>query len=233
MDVSSVSIQPKIHPSWLKVLESEFQKPYFQELKAGILKDREDGITIYPPPTQIFNAYNRCPFDKVKVVILGQDPYHGPGQANGLCFSVADGIPSPPSLKNIFKEIKADLNIDIPATGNLEPWADQGVFLLNAFLTVQARKPASHQKLGWHFFTNATIKALSEHRSGLVFLLWGRFAQQKEVFIDKEKHQILKCPHPSPFSAHSGFFGSKHFSMANDYLVANGEQAINWDLNTK
>jgi len=220
----------QIEESWKLALQEEFVKPYFSEIKKSLLAEKRKGIEIYPPGPLIFNAFNTTPFKKVKVVILGQDPYHGKGQAHGLSFSVPEGIKVPPSLKNIFKEIKADLNIDAPNHGNLISWAEQGVFLLNAMLTVQANQPASHQKLGWQNFTDAVIKKLSDEREHLVFLLWGRFAQNKGALINDKKHLVLTAAHPSPFSAHNGFFGCKHFSKANAYLKENGKEKINWEI---
>ena len=222
-----VTINPTIDPSWKSALSDEFQKDYFASLKAFLVQERKKFV-VYPPATRIFAAFNYTPFNKVKVVIIGQDPYHGPGQANGLCFSVSDGVPQPPSLQNIFKEIHSDLGVPIPKTGNLEPWAKQGILLLNASLTVRADQPASHQKQGWGNFTDAVIRSLSEKKKGLVFLLWGRFAQAKELLIDKSKHHVLKAPHPSPFSVHSGFFGCKHFSKTNALLKKEGLEEIDW-----
>ena len=184
--------------------------------------------TVYPPGRLIFNAFNLCPFNKVKVVIIGQDPYHGPGQAHGLCFSVNDGVPFPPSLQNIFKEIQSDLGTPIPTTGNLTRWANQGVLMLNATLTVRAHQAASHQRQGWEEFTDAAIRALAEERENLVFILWGAYAQKKGAFIDRNKHLVLASAHPSPLSAYNGFFGNKHFSRANEYLTAHGQQPIQW-----
>lgn len=222
------TINPVIEESWKMALADEFQKDYFENLKKFLLEERKKYI-IYPPAPKIFASFNYTPFDKVKVVILGQDPYHGSGQANGLCFSVSDGISQPPSLQNIFKELQTDLGIPVPRSGNLEPWARQGVLLLNAMLTVRANQPGSHQKMGWENFTDAVIKTLSDKRKeGLVFLLWGKFAQSKEVLIDSSKHPILKAPHPSPFSVHSGFFGCRHFSKTNELLKKAGEKEIDW-----
>jgi len=184
--------------------------------------------TVYPPGPCIFSAFEHCPFDKVKVVILGQDPYHGPGQAHGLCFSVNDGVPFPPSLQNIFKEIQSDLGTPIPTTGNLTRWANQGVLMLNATLTVRAHQAASHQRQGWEEFTDAAIRILAEERENLVFILWGAYAQKKGAFIDRNKHLVLASAHPSPLSAYNGFFGNKHFSRANEYLIAHGQQPIQW-----
>ncbi|PWJ44850.1 uracil-DNA glycosylase [Sediminitomix flava] len=217
----------KIEASWKEALKSEFEQSYFQQL-TDFVRSEYQSQTIYPPAKQIFNAFDRSPFEDVKVVILGQDPYHGPGQANGLCFSVNDGVQHPPSLQNIFKEIKGDLDIDIPKSGNLERWADQGVLLLNATLTVRAHQAGSHQKKGWEEFTDAVIRTLAEEREGLVFILWGSFAQKKGGMIDSKKHLILKSPHPSPLSAHRGFFGKKHFSQTNAYLESKGEAPITW-----
>ena len=222
------SVNPTIEPKWGEVLSGEFSSPYFAELKNFLLKEKEQ-YTIYPPGPLIFSAFNRTPFDKVKVVIIGQDPYHGPGQANGLCFSVADGIRQPPSLVNIFKELNTDLGLPVPKSGNLEKWADQGVLLLNATLTVRANSPGSHQKKGWEQFTDACIKQLSEKRTGLVFLLWGRFAQMKEALIDKSKHHILKAAHPSPLAG-GAFFGCKHFSKTNELLRQQGLPEVDWRL---
>ena len=224
-----VSINPIIDDSWKEVLAKEFQSDYFKSLKEFLVEERKKYI-IYPPASRIFASFNYTPFNKVKVVLLGQDPYHGHGQANGLCFSVNDGISQPPSLQNIFKELNTDLNIPIPTTGNLEPWAKQGLLLLNATLTVRANQAGSHQKQGWENFTDAVISALSEKRNGLVFLLWGKFAQAKEILIDTSKHHILKAPHPSPFSVHSGFFGCNHFSKTNKLLKQEGFEEIDWNI---
>ncbi len=217
----------KIEPSWNKVLQTEFTKPYFVALTSKI-KNAYLERTVFPPPKYIFNAFDLCPFEKVKVVILGQDPYHGPNQAHGLSFSVPDGVKTPPSLQNIYKEIKSDLGKDIPDSGNLERWAKQGVLLLNATLTVESGQPASHQGLGWEIFTDAVIKKISNEQKHVVFLLWGNFARSKASLIDESKHLILKAPHPSPFSAYTGFFGSKHFSQTNKYLTENGLGEIHW-----
>jgi uracil-DNA glycosylase len=223
-------IDPKIDESWKSNMADEFQKPYFAELKNFILEEKNKGSVIYPPGQQIFNAFNHTPFDKVKVVIVGQDPYHGKGQANGLCFSVSPGINPPPSLVNIFKELQSDMGIPIPGHGNLEKWADNGVLLLNASLTVRANEPNSHSGKGWENFTDAVIAKLSEQRKGLVFLLWGKYAQAKEILIDKSKHYVLKAPHPSPFSAASGFFGCRHFSKANEILKQQGKETVDWKI---
>ena len=220
----------QIDDSWKIALADEFDKPYFKELRHFLATEKQSGKTIYPPGSLIFNAFNSTPFDKVKVVILGQDPYHGDGQAHGLCFSVQYGVKPPPSLVNIYKELKSDVGIEIPAHGNLQKWTEQGVFLLNAMLTVEANQPASHQKKGWEEFTNAVIQKLSKERSGLIFMLWGNFAQQKAVLIDETKHTILKAAHPSPFSAYNGFFGCKHFSKTNEILKAKGEEEIDWQV---
>ena len=220
-------MQIKIEPSWQKVLESEFSKPYFQELSKKI-KNFYLTETIYPHPKNIFNAFTLCPFSKVKVVILGQDPYHGPHQAHGLSFSVPDGIKPPPSLQNIYKELKNDLGKDIPTSGNLEHWARQGVLLLNATLTVRASLAGSHQGLGWENFTDSIIKIISDKKEHVVFILWGKYAQAKISLIDQSKHLVLSAPHPSPFSAHTGFFGSKPFSKTNTYLEKHGLGKIEW-----
>ena len=219
-----------IDPSWKKVLASEFEQPYFAAIKQFILTEKQKGKKVYPPGSQIFNAFNLTPFDQVKVVILGQDPYHGPGQAHGLSFSVPQGIHQPPSLINIFKELKSDLNIDAPLHGNLESWAKQGVLLLNAVLTVNDSEAASHKNAGWEKYTDAVIKAISDHKEHVVFILWGRFAQNKEVLIDTKKHCVIKSAHPSPLSAHAGFFGSKPFSKTNTYLREHGIKEIDWKL---
>ena len=217
-----------IDPSWKKVLTSEFQQPYFEQIKEFILAEKQRGKRVYPPGSQIFNAFNLTPFEQVKVVILGQDPYHGSGQAHGLSFSVPLGIPAPPSLVNIFKELKADIGIDSPGHGNLESWARQGVLLLNAVLTVNDSEAASHKNAGWEKFTDAVIKTISDQREHIVFILWGRFAQNKEVLIDKSRHCIIKSAHPSPLSAHAGFIGSKPFSKTNTYLSGKGQSVIDW-----
>ncbi len=218
----------KIHSSWENVLKSEFEKPYFQEL-IQFVKQQYQQFTCYPKGSQIFSAFDHCKFDDVKVVIIGQDPYHGVGQANGLCFSVNDGIAFPPSLQNIFREISTDLGKNIPATGNLERWADQGVLLLNATLTVQESLAGSHQKKGWETFTDAVIKKISDEKENVVFLLWGGFAQKKASLIDAKKHFILTTGHPSPLSANRGFwFGNQHFSKTNDYLKSIGKEPIDW-----
>ncbi len=224
-------ISPTIEETWKEVLTGEFQKPYFPVLKNFLLEEKKK-YTIYPPGPRIFAAFNHTPFHKVKVVILGQDPYHGPGQAHGLCFSVPMGVQQPPSLKNIFIELKSDLNNPIPKHGNLEKWADQGVLLLNATLTVRANQAGSHQKRGWETFTDRVIEILSAERKNLVFLLWGNYAIQKSALIDPDKHLILKSVHPSPLSASRGFFGCRHFSKTNSYLQQNNIEPINWNLNS-
>ena len=226
--MSDANIQ--MHESWKTALKAEFEKPYFAELKRFLQAEKAAGKTIYPPGSLIFNAFNSTSFDQVRIVILGQDPYHGPGQAHGLCFSVQHGVKPPPSLVNIYKELQSDVGITLPTHGCLQSWTTQGVFLLNAILTVEANKPASHQKRGWEEFTNAAIQQLSLQREGLIFMLWGNFAQQKAALIDDRKHTILKAPHPSPFSAHTGFLGCGHFSKANAILTARGEAAINWQV---
>lgn len=217
----------KIDESWKEVLKEEFEKDYFVNLTSFVRQEYKDK-TIYPKASNIFNAFNLCPFDKVKVVILGQDPYHEPNQAHGLCFSVLDPTPAPPSLKNIFKEINLDLGITPLESGDLTRWASQGVLLLNATLTVEAHKAGSHQGKGWEEFTDRVIFNLANRKSGLVFLLWGSYAQKKGEFIDQTKHLVLKSVHPSPLSAHRGFFGNHHFSQANNYLIAQGQLPIDW-----
>lgn len=223
-----MEINPHIESSWLEELKDEFQQPYFVEIKKFLLEDKKK-YRVFPPGQLIFNAFNLTPFDKVKIVIIGQDPYHGYGQAHGLCFSVPKGISKPPSLQNIFKELKEDLNINPPDHGDLTGWAKQGVFLLNAILTVRENTPESHRNIGWENFTNAAIKNLSDKKEHLVFMLWGAYAQEKEKLIDNTKHLILKAAHPSPFSANRGFFGCHHFSKANQYLIANGIDPIKWE----
>jgi len=218
----------KIDESWKEVLKEEFEKDYFVNLTSFVRQEYKDK-TIYPKASNIFNAFNLCPFDKIKVVILGQDPYHEPNQAHGLCFSVLDPTPAPPSLKNIFKEINLDLGITPLESGDLTRWASQGVLLLNATLTVEAHKAGSHQGKGWEEFTDRVIFNLANRKSGLVFLLWGSYAQKKGEFIDQTKHLVLKSVHPSPLSAHRGFFGNHHFSQANNYLIAQGKLPIDWE----
>lgn len=220
-------MQVKIEPSWQQLLQPEFDSPYFEEL-TQFVRNEYQTAQIFPPAKQIFSAFDHCPLNDVKVVILGQDPYHDIGQANGLCFSVNDGIRQPPSLVNIFKEIADDLGKPIPASGNLERWADQGVLLLNATLTVRAHQAASHQGRGWEQFTDSVIRHLAQARDNVVFMLWGSYAIRKTPLIDATRHCILTAPHPSPLSAYRGFFGCKHFSKANDYLIAHNQQPIEW-----
>lgn len=217
----------KIDESWKKHLNQEIESDYFQNIINFILNEKRNHI-VYPSENEIFSAFNITPFDKVNVVIIGQDPYHGDDQANGLCFSVNEEIKKPPSLTNIFKEIKSDIGEEIPASGNLEHWAKQGVLLLNASLTVRAQKAASHQKIGWQRFTDAAIKSISDNKKGVIFILWGRFAQNKKNLIDENKHYILKTVHPSPLSAYNGFFGCKHFSKTNEILIKLNKKPIRW-----
>ena len=217
-----------IHPSWKEVLKDEFEKPYFENL-IDFVKQEYSQTTCYPKGNRIFAAFDHCPFDKVEVVIIGQDPYHGPNQANGLCFSVSDGIPHPPSLVNIFREIKEDLGKPIPQSGNLERWADQGVLLLNATLTVRQGQAGSHQGKGWETFTDAVIQKISDEKKDIVFMLWGGFAKKKGAKVDRSKHDVLESGHPSPLSANKGhWFGNKHFSKANEFLTAKGKKPIEW-----
>jgi uracil-DNA glycosylase len=220
-------MEVKLEASWGSILNAEFEKPYFKEL-VGFVKEEYQTRRIYPVESKMFAAFGHCELDILKVVILGQDPYHGDGQANGLCFSVSDGIKPPPSLVNIFKEIQDDLGIPMPKSGNLERWANQGVLLLNATLTVRANEPGSHQNRGWEQFTDEVIRTLSERKEHLVFILWGAFAQKKEELIDVKKHFILKAAHPSPFSAYKGFLGCGHFSKTNEYLKKLGLKEIVW-----
>ena len=224
-----VNINPEIEQSWKMVLLEEFNKDYFIKLKQFLL-DEKKHHSIYPKGKDIFNAFNYTSFNRVKVVILGQDPYHGMGQAHGLSFSVPDGVKQPPSLKNIFKEIASDLNLPLPETGNLSPWAKQGVLLLNATLSVRVKQAGSHQKKGWEEFTDSVIQNIYQKKEGVIFLLWGRFAQDKEELIDKNKHHILTAPHPSPFSVYRGFFGCKHFSKTNKLLAEQGLKEIDWKI---
>lgn len=217
----------KIEESWKRALAPEFEKPYFQELARQLHEEKRAGRVIYPPGPLIFNAFNLTPFDKVKVVIIGQDPYHGSGQAEGLSFSVPHGIPLPPSLVNIYKEIETDLGVQLHKDGSLRGWAEQGVFLLNAILTVRAGQPTSHSRIGWAEFTDAVIRTLSEQRQGLVFLLWGNFARSKRELIDTRRHTVLEAPHPSPL-ARGAFFGCKHFSKTNQILISEGLAPIDW-----
>jgi uracil-DNA glycosylase len=223
-------MEVSIEDSWKKELKEEFSKPYFEHIVNFLKDEKKAGKVVYPPGKLIFNAFDCTPFDKVKVVILGQDPYHNPGQAHGLSFSVPDKVPPPPSLVNIFKELRDDLDIPIPNTGNLEKWAKQGVLLINASLTVEANTPMSHSKVGWHHFTDEVIKHISDNKENVVFMLWGKFAQNKAELIDGSKHKILKAAHPSPLSAYNGFYGCKHFSKANHYLREAGEKPIDWSL---
>lgn len=220
----------KIEASWKEALQDEFKKPYFKTITEHLKTEKAQGKTIYPPGPLIFNAFEQTPLDEVKVVILGQDPYHGPGQAMGLSFSVPKGVPPPPSLINIFKELHDDTGTPIPRNGDLTPWAKQGVMLLNASLTVRAGEPMSHSKIGWHLFTNCVISTISSMRKHVVFLLWGRFAQEKIELIDTGKHHVLKAAHPSPLAAKSGFFGCRHFSKTNQYLVKHHLNPIDWAL---
>ncbi|RLU01728.1 MAG: uracil-DNA glycosylase [Ketobacter sp.] len=222
--------QVKMEPSWKQHLLPQFQADYMQQLRQFLVQQKKAGKVIYPKGDEYFNAFNLTPFDQVKVVIIGQDPYHGPGQAHGLCFSVQQGVAFPPSLQNIFKEIHADLGLPIPKNGCLTHWAEQGVLLLNAVLTVEQSKAAAHQGKGWELFTDAAIKELNDQREGIVFLLWGSYAQKKGQIIDPKKHCVLKAPHPSPLSAHRGFFGCKHFSKANQYLESIGKSPIDWSV---
>lgn len=223
----------QIEPSWKDALKNEFVKPYFQQIVTFLKTEKAAGKIIYPPGPLIFNAFNQTPFNKLKVVILGQDPYHGAGQAHGLSFSVQNGVKPPPSLVNIFKEIQTDIGVAMPlGYGNLTKWAEQGVLLLNAALTVRANEPFSHAKFGWAEFTDAVIQKISDEKSGIVFLLWGKFAQEKQLLIDETRHVVLKAAHPSPFSADKGFFGCKHFSKTNEHLVKQGMLPIDWKLLT-
>ena len=224
-----VDIDPELEHSWKKILIDEFQKDYFKQLKLFLL-DEKKKYRVFPEGKNMFTAFNLTPFNNVKVVILGQDPYHGNEQAHGLSFSVEDGIKQPPSLKNIFKELSSDLDLSIPVSGNLSSWAKQGVLLLNATLSVRAGKAGSHQKRGWEQFTNRVIREISDKKENVIFLLWGRFAQNKAELIDKKKHYILKASHPSPFSAYSGFFGCKHFSKTNEILKSQDVEKINWKI---
>lgn len=220
----------KIGATWKEALKKEFDKPYFQQIPLHIKTEKSQQKIIYPPGPFIFNAFNTTALDKIKVVILGQDPYHGHGQAHGLCFSVQKGVPPPPSLVNIFKELHDDVGLEIPQHGDLTHWAEQGVFLLNASLTVRAGEPMSHSKIGWATFTDTVIKIISDKRENIVFLLWGKFAREKKVLIDESKHLILQAAHPSPLSAYNGFMGCKHFSFTNQYLVQKGIDPIDWSL---
>jgi uracil-DNA glycosylase len=228
--MSETSNRLQLDASWAEPLKAEFDQPYMVGLRDFLIAEKAAGKIVYPPGKLIFNALNSTPLDKVKVVILGQDPYHGPGQAHGLCFSVAPGVTPPPSLKNIFKEISSDLGLPIPAHGCLQSWAEQGVLLLNATLTVEGQNAGSHQGRGWEQFTDRIIQVLNSHREGLVFLLWGSYAQKKAQLIDKNKHKILRAPHPSPLSAHRGFLGCRHFSQTNAWLQAKRKTPIDWAL---
>jgi uracil-DNA glycosylase len=220
----------KIEASWKEILSQEFSKSYFLQLVNFLKTERAAGKIVYPPGQLIFNAFNTTPFDKVKVLILGQDPYHGPGQAHGLCFSVPNGIVPPPSLINIFKELQSDIGLVPPKHGNLTHWAEQGVMLLNASLTVRANEPMSHANIGWAEFTNTVISKISALKKNVVFILWGKFAQEKQALIDETRHYLLKAAHPSPFSADKGFFGCRHFSKTNEWLVGHGIDPIDWKL---
>lgn len=221
------SLTPDIEESWKSPLHEAFSDQYFIDLKNFLIEEKKQHI-VYPKGSLIFNAFNQTPFDAVKVVILGQDPYHGPGQAHGLCFSVPEGIPFPPSLRNILKEIREDIGKNIPPHGNLERWAKQGVLLLNATLTVRANQAGSHQKKGWENFTDTVIKKIADERENIVFMLWGRYARDKKSLIDESRHCVLEAAHPSPLSAHNGFFGCRHFSKANKYLISKNKEAIDW-----
>lgn len=220
-------MEVKIAQDWKELLKEEFDKPYFEEL-ISFVKEEYATRRIYPRGSNIFRAFDKCPVDKLKVVIIGQDPYHGPGQANGLCFSVGDGVPFPPSLRNIFQEVSTDTGAPIPSSGNLDRWAEQGVLLLNAVLTVREHEAASHAGRGWEQFTDAVVRAIAARKEGIVYLLWGSYAQRKGAIADPEKNCILKSVHPSPLSVYRGFWGCKHFSKANNYLIAHGQTPINW-----
>lgn len=219
----------KIQQEWKELLKEEFEKDYFKNIAGFLHKEKREGKTIYPPGSLIFNAFELTPPSKLKVVILGQDPYHGPNQAHGLSFSVPDGINPPPSLKNIYKEIESDLQIKLNKNGNLQEWARQGVFLLNAVLTVRASEPTSHSNIGWHIFTDSVIKAISDSKEGVVFMLWGNYARSKRDLIDKNRHLVLEAAHPSPL-ARGAFFGCRHFSQCNNYLISQGIAPIDWSL---
>ncbi len=220
-------MEVKIAQDWKELLKEEFDKPYFEEL-ISFVKEEYATRRIYPRGSNIFRAFDKCPVDKLKVVIIGQDPYHGPGQANGLCFSVGDGVPFPPSLRNIFQEVSTDTGAPIPSSGNLDRWAEQGVLLLNAVLTVREHEAASHAGRGWEQFTDAVVRAIAARKEGIVYLLWGSYAQRKGAIADPQKNCILKSVHPSPLSVYRGFWGCKHFSKANNYLIAHGQTPINW-----
>jgi len=223
-------MQVKIEASWKEVLKECFSKPFFRQLSEHLKTEKAQGKTIYPPGARIFNAFDKTPFDRVKAVILGQDPYHGPGQAMGLSFSVPKGVPPPPSLVNIFKELHEDTGVPIPRHGDLTKWAEEGVLLLNASLTVRAGEPMSHSRIGWHLFTDAVISTISREKENVVFLLWGKFAQDKIALIDTKKHHVLKAAHPSPLAAKNGFFGCRHFSKTNQYLMKKGLDPVDWAL---
>lgn len=223
-------MQVKIEESWKDLLKDEFSKTYFLQIASHLKTEKATNATVYPTGSLIFNAFEKTPFTDLKVVIIGQDPYHGPGQAHGLSFSVPDGVACPPSLQNIFKELNKDIGLPIPKAGNLTPWAEQGVLLLNASLTVRANEPASHAKIGWTQFTDAVIRKISDEKTGVVFLLWGRFAQEKQGLIDETKHHVLKAAHPSPFSVEKGFYGCKHFSRTNELLMRDGFDPIDWSI---
>ncbi len=227
--LKSINMPVNIEESWKRLLSDEFEKPYFKSIGTFLSQFKSSGKIIYPSDSEIFNAFAQTPVQSVKVVIIGQDPYHGEGQAHGLSFSVRKGIQIPPSLQNIYKELNSDLGIPIPLHGDLSAWSQQGVLLLNAFLTVEANQPMSHRKIGWEIFTDQVIQKLATEQKQIVFMLWGRFAQQKEHLIARNKHLILKAAHPSPFSAHQGFFGCAHFSKANAYLAAHGMEPIYWN----
>ncbi|OUS25245.1 uracil-DNA glycosylase [Gammaproteobacteria bacterium 45_16_T64] len=228
--MSEVIDRVKLEASWKEQLASEFDTEYMQALRAFLLQQKQAGKVIYPPGDEYFNAFNYTPFDQVKVVILGQDPYHGPGQAHGLCFSVPEGVRPPPSLKNIFKEINRDLGLPVPSHGCLTSWANQGVLLLNSVLTVEQATAGAHQKKGWEKFTDSVIRCVNDHQEGVVFMLWGSYAHKKGQFIDDTKHKVLRSVHPSPLSAHRGFLGCGHFSEANEYLATLGKGPIDWSL---
>jgi uracil-DNA glycosylase len=230
--MSDPAAQVKMEESWKQVLKDEFSKAYFQQLKYFLVQEKKAGVTVFPPGKLIFSAFDSTPFDKVKVVILGQDPYHGMGQAHGLCFSVQPGIAIPPSLRNIYAELDDDPEVAFqkPNHGYLQKWAEQGVLLLNATLTVRAHQAGSHQGKGWETFTDAAIQAINEQKEGVVFMLWGSYAQRKGNFIDTQKHLVLKAPHPSPLSAHRGFFGCHHFSQCNQFLASKGRKSIDWQV---
>ncbi|WP_343562394.1 uracil-DNA glycosylase [Kiloniella sp. b19] len=230
MNTSATDDGIRLEESWKAVLKSEFSKDYMKQLRSFLKEQKGQRKVIYPKGAEMFQAFDRTPFDNVRVVILGQDPYHGPNQAHGLCFSVRPGIQAPPSLVNIFKELESDLGLSIPDHGCLLPWADQGVLLLNSVLSVEQHKAASHQGRGWETFTDQAIRHLAEQREGIVFMLWGSYAQKKGAFIDRDRHLVLQSPHPSPLSAHRGFLGCRHFSQANSYLEQQGLPPINWQL---